>query len=119
MKNDSGFLLLEALILVLILSIAFVSFAVVVSQALKVSYRTRDMTEVLASFEPLLFEIENGFHPDLAAYGGKGALGEGASYEIQNQEDSKTYGLLKGKLLGRQGKNLFEHDLYVSEGALE
>ena len=118
---------MEALILILILSVSFVSFVGVTLQALKVSSRTRDLTEGLTKYESLVFELENGLRPDLASYGGRGGFPAGRKseeesndrYEIQNVEEPESYALLKNRLLWKKGDDSLDFDLFASKGALQ
>ena len=115
MRRERGFLLMEALLLILILSITFVSFIGVIFQALKVSSHTHDLTEGLSRYEALVFELESGLRPDLASYGGRGDLEKGFSYEIENREEADSYALLKSRLLWKQGKESLDFDFVASE----
>ena len=122
---------MEALILILILSVSFVSFVGVTLQALKVSSRTRDLTEGLTKYESLVFELENGLRPDLASYGGRGEFSSpensrpksrpeaGYRYEIRNEEETESYALLKNRLLWKKGNDSLDFDLFASKGALQ
>lgn len=106
-----GFLMMEVLLAILILSIAFVSFAAVIGQVLKVTSKSQDLTLALLKYEEALFELENGQRNDVVHYGGQGAAGEDYGYAFQSDAVSGNYFTLKGKLLWKKGNDFLEVDL--------
>ena len=64
-RLEKGFFLTEALVVILILSVAFVSFAGVIGQALRVSRRSIKAADAVFEREFVQFQIENGFRADL------------------------------------------------------
>lgn len=77
-----GFLLIEALIAILLLSLVLVASLGGIAQALRISKRGEETTKAILAFENLLFDLETGGRLDLVLYGGKGRLKEGYDYEI-------------------------------------
>ena len=123
MKNpifsNKGFLLLEALMALLILAIAFAAFMGAMSQVLRVSYRANHTMDSVSQIEPLLFEIENGVRADLASYGGKGDLKDGYHYEIEAKEEGDLASYLKGRLSSKDGKGFLEMDILVLKAPVQ
>ena len=109
---------MEALILILILSVVFVAFMSVMSQALKISSRSCRQTDAVLKYENLLFEIENGFRADLVSFGGRGEFDSGYHYEIQAQESKESFAYLKSKLMWN-GKESLDLDLVIPEAAIQ
>lgn len=117
---EQGFFLMEALILVLVISLTFVAFMGVIAQALKISVRDQELLEGISKYEELLFELENGLRPDLLLFGGRGK--EGAyHYEIksENEKDRDSYGHFKSRLAWKKDREFLDFDFFVSRGALE
>ena len=110
---------MEALILLLILSVTFVSFMAVMVQALRVSVKGREITEAVSSYEQFLFELENGLRPDIVGYGGRGVLAKGYQYEIRNEENLDSYSFLRGRILWKKGNEFLDFDFVAPEGAIQ
>ena len=120
MKGTSeGFLLMEVLILLLILSVTFVSFMAVMGQALHISARSREITEAVSICEQFLFELENGFRSEVVSDGGHGVLEKDYQYEIRSEENSDSYSFLKGRVLWKKGNEFLDLDFIAPEGAVE
>ena len=115
---EQGFLLTEALILVLVISLTFVAFMGVIAQALKISARDQELLEGISKYEELVFELENGLRPDLLLFGGRGKEGV-YHYEINHEEDKNSYGLFTSRLAWKQGREFLDFDFFASRGALE
>ena len=119
MKCEKGFLLTEAVVVILILAIGFTAFVGVLSQALKVSSRAQRLTEALLQFENLLFQLETGERVDLIDYGGQGRLMENYRYQIQTKEKEKGLYQVKNILAWRQGREAVQYEgFYLSEADL-
>jgi len=85
--NHAGFLLMEALVSIAILSIALLVGLSAMGQALYVAKKTEELTEMIVSSEDLLFTLETGSRTDLIFYGGKGKVQANDSlYEIKSEE---------------------------------
>lgn len=80
--SQEGFLLIEALIAILLLSLVLTASLGGIAQALRLSKRGEETTKAVLAFENLLFDLETGERLDLVYYGGKGRLEEGYDYEI-------------------------------------
>ena len=117
--KEKGFLMMEALILILIISVTFTAFIGVIVQALKVSSRSRETTDAVSKYEFLLFELENGFRADLLNFGGRENVEGGYEYEIKNDGDKDSYASLRSKLSWRGGKESFEFDLVMPQGEVQ
>lgn len=109
---------MEVLIVILILAIVFVAFMGVMSQALKVSSRSRRQTEAVMRYENFLFELENGLRADLVSFGGRGELGGGYQYAVNAQESKEFYAYLKSKLTWN-GKESLDLDLVMPEAGIQ
>ncbi len=108
--GQQGFLLMEVLIAVLILSIAFVSFTAVLAQVLRVDSRARNFNRALEGYEKFLFEMENGQRSDLVTEGGQGPLGEEGRYDFQSLKQEGDYFFLKGRVSWKNGKDSLDLD---------
>lgn len=58
-------LLMEALIVILILAVAFVAFMGVLGQSLKIADRSSRLTDSVSQYELLFFQVDNGFRADV------------------------------------------------------
>jgi competence protein ComGC len=119
MKKESGFLLMEALIAILILLIGFVSFVAVIGQVLKVTTRTEELTRAINQYEALIFELESGEKNDLVSYGGSGGLDKGLRYEIISRQEVGGYFSLEAKLSWRGGDDFLNSELLLSEAPIQ
>lgn len=82
---------MEALLSLLIVSIALVTFYGVTGRALKVTAKAEDGLRALLQTEHLLFELENGLGMDLVAYGGERSFQkEKGSVVIRSEIVKKT-----------------------------
>lgn len=118
MKSRSGFLLVEVLLALLVLAVAFVAFLGAMAQALRVSSRSGRTMEAVSKMEELLFGIQNGLRPDLAGYGGEGLLGNDYRYHFKDLEVGETGVWLEGRLSWKD-RSLLEARLFVSKAAVE
>lgn len=87
--QQSGFLLIEALIAIVILSIVTVTFLAGMAQALKVQDKVNRTTEAILQFEKLLYELETGRRHDLLTYGGREKL-QTYDLEVKSEELNPT-----------------------------
>ena len=117
MKDAKGFLLIEAMLLMLVLAVGFAAFVTVLAQVLKISVRAQNVTEGRLRFEELLFDLETGSRSDLVAFGGTGILRDGYRYEIQSREKGPGFYQMQTQLTGPLEKEGLEFDLYLAEGA--
>jgi len=83
MNSPKGFLLIEALVAVLILSAALAASLGALGQALRLTRCAEAHTRAVHALEDLLFDLETGGRADLLRYGGKGPL-EDYQYEIKS-----------------------------------
>lgn len=113
--TSQGFLLMEALIVILILAVAFTAFMGVMAQALRVSSKARQMTEAVSEYEAFLFELESGMRPDLVLFGGGGELAGGYQYEIHSETLKEPFVFLKTRLFWKEGKESLGLELTVPE----
>lgn len=95
--KQRGFLLIEALIAISILSIAAVVFLGLIGKALRIAANGRDLQAALSADEELLFDLNAGLRADLTAYGGKGRSETGANYEITPLTSRASYADLEVK----------------------
>ena len=116
---QSGFLLTEALILVLIVSLVFIACMRVMSQTIEISSRSAGLTEAISNYEKHLFELESALRPDLAGFGGHGELEREYNYEIQNLENREIYSFLQTKFSWNQGRDFLDLSLVVPEGGIQ
>lgn len=107
--NSEGFLLVEALIAILILSVVLVASLGGIAQTLKLSKRGEETTKAILAFENLLFDFETGERLDLVLYGGKGRSEEGYDYEIN---PSAT------RLSWKEGKESLDLQTFFQEASL-
>ena len=114
-----GFFLLESLIVLLILAVVFVSFTTVLSQALRISAKGSEITEAISRYEQWIFELENGFRPDLVRYGGQGKLDGGYQYEVRNQESRDLYSWVKTHLSWKKGHEFLNLEWIAPEGPVQ
>lgn len=96
--SRKGFLILEVLVAVCVLSVAFVVFLGVLAQAIKVSARSARSMEAVGKFETLWFDLQCGLRPDLVRYGGRGNAGDGYFHEIEIRTDNETGSLLAARI---------------------
>jgi prepilin-type N-terminal cleavage/methylation domain-containing protein len=115
MSPQKGFLLLEVLIVMLILAVAFVSFMGVIGQTLRVSVKAREVSEAISQYDALLFELESGMSPDLASFGGRGELEGGYQYEIKTDEMNEAYQFLESKMSWKEGREFLNLKILVPE----
>ena len=113
-KSRDGFLLLEALIAILILSIALVASLGGIAQALRIAKRGEETTRNLLAFERILYELETGERLDLVSEGGKGELEGGSQYQIEKD----SFSFLKTRLLGRDKKEVLNFETFLGEAPL-
>ena len=111
--SHKGFLILEVMIAILILAVAFAVFMSAMAQTLRVSVRAKNTAEALSRFDSLLFEIESGIRIDLASYGGRADLKDDYQYEIQAQQDGDFGSRINSRLLWKNDKELLNLDLLV------
>ena len=137
MKSAKGFLLIEALIAILILSVVLVAALGGISQGLRLSSRAEETTKAVLAFESLLFELETGTRSDLVGFGGSGNLGE-YSYHIESQSsdsensspseaesdsdsdsdhEGPSFYQIKGRMDWKDGKENIALEAYLSQGA--
>lgn len=122
MKKQSGFLLMEALLALLVLSVAFVVCLGAVAQALRLSSRAEETTKAVLASETLLFELETGMRPDLVVFGGRG---ERAPYryviESETTNDLEkpivSFYDLKARMDWKEGRDYLDFEAYLPEGA--
>ncbi len=117
MKQQNGFLLMEALVLILVLSVVFVSFMGLVTQALKISSRSHGQSEAIMKIEKIVFEIGNGLRPDLASFGGQENLGPGISCAIK-ADSASSFALIKSKAAWKNGKEFLDFSFLAPEAAI-
>ncbi len=116
--KQKGFLMMEALILILIISVTFTAFTGVITQVLKISARGRALTDSIMKYEFFLFELENGFRADLLSFGGREDVEGGYQYSVQNEGNDNSYASLKSKLTWKSGKEFLEFDLVLPEAGV-
>ena len=114
-QTEKGFLLMEAMVLILMISVTFTAFIGVIAQGLKISSRSRAQTDAVSKYEFLLFELENGFRPDFLNFGGREEVEGGYQYSVQNEQEEDSYAFLKNKLAWKNGKESLEFALVLPE----
>ena len=114
-----GFLLMEVLIAISVLAIAFVAFVAVLGQVLNITSRSTDLTHAIAKYETLFFDLENGERNDLVSYGGRGGIEGGYQYEILSQQETDGYFTLKTKIFWKGGKDFMDLDLLLPESPIQ
>lgn len=112
--SKKGFMLMEALILILIISITFTACLGLIAQSLKVSFRGQGLTDAICKYEFFLFELENGFRADLINFGGREEAGNGHQYIVQSSEEMDSFSFLKTKLIWKSGKESLDSNLLLS-----
>lgn len=122
MINNRGFLLIEALIAILLLSLVLTASLGGIAQGLKLSKRGEDTTKAILAFENLLFDFETGERLDLVLYGGRGKLEEGLGYEIDPQrkapkeeESLVSFSSLNLALSWKEGKESLALQTFLEE----
>lgn len=119
MRDRQGFLLIEVLLAILIISVAFTASAGVLRQALMISEKTIQTTEAISAYENLQFELDAGTRPDLVAYGGKGPLANKYRYSLEPLAEDESFFWTKSRILSGSGKDLLSHDLFLSEAPVQ
>lgn len=114
--SDKGFLIVDALIAISILAVSFVFFMGGMAQVLRVSTKSSRTMEALSTFESLLFQIDSGVRPDLAGYGGIGAL-DGFNYRIERSSGDEQDVFLNGRLSWKGSKEFIEQEIVVLRAA--
>ena len=117
--TSEGFLILEALMTLLILAVAFTAFMGAMAQALRVSVRANRTTDAVSQIEPLLFEIESGVRADLAGYGGRGDLKEGGRYRIEARSQGELGSVLKGRFSTNDDRAFLDLDVLVLKAPVQ
>ena len=117
-SNDNGFLLLEALIAMLILSVTFVAVAGAVLQALRVSERAEETTGAVLKADNALFELESGLRADLVKYGGRENLGGDYQLETIPRDGRNLFHEHRIRVLKR-GNPVLEQDVFLRETFLQ
>jgi type II secretory pathway pseudopilin PulG len=105
--SQEGFFLLEVLMAIMILAVAFVALMGVMAQAMQVSSRSARMTDAISQYESFLFNLETGTRLDLVGYGGHGKLGAEYYFET-TAKDNEFSSLLKNKILWKEGKEFLD-----------
>lgn len=122
MKNrssKSGFLMVEVLITIMILAVAFTVFLGAMAQTLRVSSKSSQLTDAISAFEPLRFELESGLRPDLVFYGGEGNLKNGYNYRIEKNEAGEMDSLLRSRFSWKSGKEFFDLEGVVPQAGVQ
>jgi competence protein ComGC len=117
--TQKGFLMVEVLIVVLILAVAFTAFMGAMAQSLRVSSKSSQTTDAISRFGAILFEMESGLRPDLAGYGGQGDLEGGYHYRIDAERDEELSSLLKSRLSWKEGKESLQLEVFVLQASAQ
>ena len=113
--RQKGFLIVEVLIAVMVLAVAFVALMGAMAQAVKVSSRSSRVTEAISRYEPLLFEIESGLRPDIAGYGGHGEMEGKYRYKIEAEKNEELGSFLKSRLSWKEGKEFLDLEFFAQK----
>ena len=98
--KEKGFLLLEALVSILILSVALAASLTGIAQVLRLKERADETTKAIVQFDNLLFQLEAGMRTDLLRDGGRGKIGE-FDYDIRSETvNSENTGVKKDETEG-------------------
>jgi type II secretory pathway pseudopilin PulG len=82
MKDGRGFLLIEVLIAVLLLSTVLTALGGVFVQCLKISKREKETMQALLYTEPFLFQLETGQRAGWIRYGGQESAGTDGNVRV-------------------------------------
>ena len=105
--------MVEVLIVVMILAVAFVAFMGGIAQVLKVSSKSSQTMDAISHYESFLFEIESGLRPDLTGYDGHGDLEGNYHYQIETKMDKEFSAFLKSRLSWKEGKEFLDLEVLV------
>jgi len=121
-KAEGGFLLVEVLIAIVILSVVLVATVGGVFQALRISDRAKAMSATIRATEQLLFELASGERLDLVVYGGRGKVEEKYQYEVESDQLDVTgsvipfyFYLLKMRVGPEGSRNFMDLNLFLKE----
>lgn len=116
--RQNGFLLVEALAAIVILSIAAATFLAGMAQALHVQNKTNETTRAILQFEKELYGLETGKRLDLILYGGREPR-DSYQLAVESQEKIDSSGKLpsfyhlKMKLSWKDAKEFLEENLFA------
>ena len=114
-----GFLIVEVLIAIMVLAVAFVALLGAMAQAVKVSSKSSQMTDAISCYESFLFEIESGVRPDIAGYGGHGDLERKYHYQIESETNKEFSSLLKSRFSWKDGKESLDLQFLAQQAPAE
>jgi len=115
--SQRGFTLLEVLIAVVILSVTVTAFIAGISQSLRLSQRSEEITQAVLKLEASFSELETGERSELVRYGGRESRGRNASIEIKSEAHSSGLRSLVIKDI-KNGKERLSFDAFLMEGGL-
>ena len=108
--NARGFLLVEALLAMLVLTLAASASFQSILQASAAAKRSEALSAGILKTEEELFDLESGIRPDLVVYGGKENLAGDYRMDFNVEEEAEGYSdavfrLLKGdsEILTKEG----------------
>ena len=111
--------MVEVLIVIMIVAIAFVLFLGAMAQAVKVSSKSAQLTDAISRYGALLFEIESGLRPDLTGYSGRGTLEADYHYQVDTEKDEEFDALLKSRLSWKEGKEFLELETLIPKAPIQ
>ena len=113
-KGERGFLLVEVLLAILILSTAITAFLGSLSQVLRVTRREIETTQAILPLEHLLFELEIGERSDLLSTGGAGKIG-GVGYAVLSKAIARDFRSLNIRVGSKNEREILKTDVFLSE----
>ena len=114
-----GFLLIEALLALLILSLVLVASLGAIAQGLRIAKKGEETTRALLTFEKILFDLETGKRLDWVLYGGKGEWDEKYQYEMTSRVETNLplFSSLKTRLSWKEGRGSLQLETFLFGGA--
>jgi hypothetical protein len=103
----------------MILAVAFVAFMGAMAQVVRVFSKSSRLTDALARYEALFFEIESGLRPDLAGYGGRGVMEDQYHYQIKAEKGREFSAFLKGRLSWKGEKEFLDLEVLASKAPVQ
>jgi len=125
-RSNKGFILMEVLISIMIISIAMAAAVTGMGRALKLTGRSEEFTRGTLPMETLLFELETGGRADLIEGGGEATV-EGREYLVDRRlivppkenEDAETtappFYILTLRNAGEQPGNLQNAEIFFGQ----
>ena len=118
-RDQKGFLLIEVLVAILVLSISMVAIVGTIGQVLTLSKRADETAKAVFQMENLLFSLESGARSDLVLYGGRENLSDGFGCEIKTVRETEPFYSLKARLFQKDNVPFLNLEAFLAERLLQ